>query len=374
MVSFSELEGGDQAGWPCADDGDPAHGNRRVRVVSTLCKVHLSMAFDAENVPARRVAESRFVVTGAAGFIGSTVVDHLVALGADVIGVDDFDPWYDPARKRANLAAAMQNSRFALVEADAADVIGDVLEAGDVVIHLAGRPGVQDSWGLGFTDYARRNIELTQRVFEEALGVGASRVVYASSSSIYGASSDGELRAPAPISPYGVSKLAGEQLAGVYAERGLDIVSLRYFTVYGPRQRPDMAMHRMFEATTPNDTAFVRRGDGLQRREFTYVGDVAEATILAAVAHGAGGRVLDIGGGESASLLEVMAAIEHLAGPMRTETVPLPAGDPLITSADLAPTVASLGWMPTTPLLDGLRSQAAWHRARPVYRSVADAV
>ena len=149
------------------------------------------MAFDAENVPARRVAESRFVVTGAAGFIGSTVVDHLVALGADVIGVDDFDPWYDPARKRANLAAATQNSRFALVEADAADVIGDVLEAGDVIIHLAGRPGVQDSWGLGFTDYARRNIELTQRVFEEALGVGASRVVCASSSSICGASSDG---------------------------------------------------------------------------------------------------------------------------------------------------------------------------------------
>ncbi|MEM9465448.1 MAG: NAD-dependent epimerase/dehydratase family protein [Actinomycetota bacterium] len=324
------------------------------------------------NVPASRVAEHRVVVTGAAGFIGSTVVDRLLALGAEVVGLDDFDPWYAPERKRANLAGALLHPNFTLVEADAFDTVGDVFAAGDLVIHLAGRPGVQDSWGLGFTDYSRRNIELTQRVFEEALGVGVDRVVYASSSSIYGGSSAGDDRAPAPISPYGVSKLAGEQLANVYTERGLDIVSLRYFTVYGPRQRPDMAMHRMFEATKANESVFVRRGDGLQRREFTFVGDVAEATILSAVADAAPGHRLDIGGGESASLLDAIELVERIAGPMRLETMPAPAGDPRATAADLAPTTAALGWMPTTPLADGLVAQADWHRAQPAYDTVIE--
>lgn len=330
------------------------------------------MPMEVPNVPAQRVAEHRVVVTGAAGFIGSTVVEQLLALGAEVVGIDDFDPWYLPDRKRSNLVTAMEHTDFTLVEADAAQVVGEVFEPGDLVLHLAGRPGVQDSWGLGFTDYSRRNIELTQRIFEEALGVGVERVVYASSSSIYGGSSAGDHRGAAPISPYGVSKLAGEQLAGVYAERGLDIVSLRYFTVYGPRQRPDMAMHRMFEATAENETVFVRRGDGHQRREFTFVGDVAEATILSAVAPGAPGRSLDIGGGESASLLDAIALVEQLAGPMRLETMPAPAGDPRVTAADLGPTTAALGWVPTTPLADGLAAQASWHRAQPTYDTVIE--
>ncbi|MEM8708312.1 MAG: NAD-dependent epimerase/dehydratase family protein [Actinomycetota bacterium] len=318
------------------------------------------------------MAEHRVVVTGAAGFIGSTVVERLMQLGADVVGVDDLDPWYLPARKVANLAAVRGHERFRLVEADAHEVIGDVLEPGDLVIHLAGRPGVQDSWGLGFGDYSRRNIELTQRVYEEALGVGAARVVYASSSSIYGGSSAGDDRGAAPISPYGVSKLAGEHLANVYTERGLDIVSLRYFTVYGPRQRPDMAMHRMFEATKPNDSVFVRRGDGHQRREFTFVGDVAEATILSAVAPDAPGRSLDIGGGESASLLDAIELVERLSGPIRLDTMPAPAGDPRVTSADLVTTTSVLGWVPTTSLFDGLSAQAAWHQAQPAYDRVIE--
>ncbi len=337
-----------------------------------MCKVRLIMVIEAHNVPAHRIAEHRVVVTGAAGFIGSTVVDQLLALGAEVVGIDDFDPWYDPARMRDNLAAASADPAFTLVEADAGEAVGDLLRAGDLVLHLAGRPGVQDSWGLGFAESSRRNIELTQRVFEEALGVGAARVVYASSSSVYGASSTGPGRNAAPISPYGVSKLAGEQLAGVYGERGLDIVSLRYFTVYGPRQRPDMAMHRMFEATAPNDTVFVRRGDGRQRREFTFVADVAGATILAAVAPDAPGRALDIGGGEPASLLEAMAIVERIAGPMRTDALPAPAGDPRATAADLTATTATLGWVPTTALDEGLRAQSAWHRARPAYDTVIE--
>ena len=322
------------------------------------------MSMPSPNVPAGRIAERRVVVTGAAGFIGSTVVDRLLALGADVIGIDDLDPWYGRDRKSANLAAASESSAFTLLEADAAEVIADVLEPDDTVLHLAGRPGVQDSWGSGFVDYSRRNIELTQCVYEAALGAGVQRVVYASSSSIYGGSSAADDRGAAPISPYGVSKLAGEHLAVVYAERGLDIVSLRYFTVYGPRQRPDMAMHRMFEATGDNGSVFVRRGDGEQRREFTFVGDVAEATILSAVVPDASGQTLDIGGGESASLLDAIAIVERLAGPIRMETVPAPAGDPRATAADLGPTTAALGWRPTTSLVDGLTAQAAWRRER----------
>lgn len=331
------------------------------------------MSIERTNVSASSVRERRVVVTGAAGFIGSTVVDQLLALGADVVGVDDFDPWYDPRSKRSNLTSALDRPNFVLHEADALDVIGDVLTPGDLVIHLAGRPGVQDSWGFGFADYSRRNIELTQRVFDEALAIGVERLVYASSSSIYGTSSAaGGDRIASPISPYGVSKLAGEQLAGVYAERGLDIVSLRYFTVYGPRQRPDMAMHRMFEAALPGESVFVRRGDGHQRREFTFVGDVAEATILSTVAPGAVGKALDIGGGESASLLEAMAQVERAMGPMRLETLPAPAGDPSATSADLDPTIAALGWLPSTSIAEGLAAQAQWHRNRARYDTLLD--
>lgn len=323
------------------------------------------MGIEQPNLPAPDLSGRRVVVTGAAGFIGSTVVDQLLAAGARVVGIDDLDPWYDPRAKRANLRAALAHPGFVLHEADAHEIIGDLLAPADLVLHLAGRPGVQDSWGPGFRDYSRRNIELTQRVFEEALGVGVERVVYASSSSIYGRSSAaGAARVAAPVSPYGVSKLAGEQLAGVYGERGLDIVSLRYFTVYGPRQRPDMAMHRMFEAALPGASVFVRRGSGRQRREFTYVGDVAEATVRAAVATGAAGRTLDVGGGESASLLEAMALVESVAGPMRRRARPIPAGDPQATSADLAPTSEVLGWAPSTALAVGLAAQGEWHRAR----------
>lgn len=329
------------------------------------------MSIERTTVPASSLARRRVVVTGAAGFIGSTVVDQLLALGAVVVGIDDFDPWYDPCAKRANLACAAEHREFTLHEADALEAISELLAPDDLVIHLAGRPGVQDSWGFGFADYSRRNIELTQRVFEEALGVGADRVVYASSSSVYGKSSAaGGDRTASPISPYGVSKLAGEQLAGVYAERGLDVVTLRYFTVYGPRQRPDMAMHRMCEAALPGESVFVRRGDGRQRREFTFVSDAAEATILSTVAPGAVGQALDVGGGESASLLDAMKLVEAIMGPMRQKSLPIPAGDPVATSAECGPTAAVLGWSPTTTLAEGLAAQGAWHRDRARYETL----
>lgn len=372
MARLCGMERRDEAGRARTDHGYVRHGKSLARLLCVDCKVSL-MSIAPTNLPAPYLDQRRVVVTGAAGFIGSTVVDQLLDLGAEVVGIDDLDPWYGPDLKRANITSALEHPAFTFCQADVVEVIGDVLEANDLVIHLAGRPGVQDSWGLGFADYSRRNIEGTQCVFEEALGVGVARVVYASSSSIYGSSSAvGGDRSASPISPYGVSKLAGEQLAGVYAARGLDIVSLRYFTVYGPRQRPDMAMHRMFAATLLGDSTFVRRGDGHQRREFTFVGDVADATIRATVALGAAGAALDIGGGESASLLEVMDAVESIAGPIRTHTVPSPAGDPVATSAALEPTVAMLGWRPTTSLAAGLGAQAAWHGSRIDYSTVVE--
>ncbi len=311
------------------------------------------------------------VVTGAAGFIGSHLVDRLLDDGGRVIGIDDFDPWYNPAVKRANLASALTNDRFELIEGDLsgehgldADRLTDLLVEADVVFHLAGRPGVQDSWGTGFGDYVARNVHLTQRVYEAALAAGVTRVVYASSSSVYGttATADGDRRT-APVSPYGVSKLAGEHLAGVYRARGLAVTSLRYFTVYGPRQRPDMAIHRLFGATMPGGPTFVLRGDGTQRREFTHVDDVVTATALAGWWPEAADATIDIGGGSSVALREVTELVEQTTGdPVRLQHLPASAGDPQATVADHEQARRLLGWAPSTDLTDGLAAQWAWHR------------
>ncbi|MEL6984913.1 MAG: NAD-dependent epimerase/dehydratase family protein [Actinomycetota bacterium] len=321
------------------------------------------------------------MVTGAAGFIGSNLVDHLLAAGHEVIGIDDFDPWYDPATKRANLASALAEPGFTLVERDLVgcpsgrsapgpgrhlDDLIDLLHGAPVVFHLAGRPGVQDSWGPGFGAHVERNVHATQQVYEASLAAGVGRVVYASSSSVYGArSADGADRSTAPVSPYGVSKLAGEQLAGVYRARGLAVTSLRYFTVYGPRQRPDMAMHRLFQAAMPGDTTFVMRGDGSQRREFTHVSDVVAATAAAGWRPGVDGSAIDIGGGSSVPLTEVIDRVEHLAGrPVRRRNLPKAAGDPAATAADHTQARRLLDWTPTVDLDSGLASQLAWHHQR----------
>ena len=307
------------------------------------------------------------VVTGAAGFIGSHLVDLLIDRGRTVIGLDSFDPAYSTAQKRANLAAAGRRPSFRLEVDDvrSADLAG--LFAGAwTVYHLAARAGVQDSWGQGSADTWETNVAGTQAVFEAALAAGVDRVVLASSSSVYGDTAvPGGLRSVSPISPYGASKAACEHLAGVYARRGLDIVTLRYFTVFGPRQRPDMAMHRMFEAARPDGPTFARRGSGAQTREFTFVRDVAEATAAAGTVPSAAGRAFDIGGGARPSLNDVIAAVGDLAGtPVRVRTVPRPAGDPQATAADTRPARESLGWRPVTSLRQGLAEQWAWHRRR----------
>lgn len=307
-------------------------------------------------------------VTGAAGFIGSHLVERLLALGCTVLGVDDFDPWYDPMQKRNNLSEACRHPNFELVEASLdVEMAPAICGEASVVFHLAGRPGVQDSWGKGFVETCRRNIDLTQRVFEASIGCGVSRVVYASSSSVYGSGANGVDTSPdlQPISPYGASKLAGEQLAAVYRTRGVNITNLRYFTVYGPRQRPDMAMHRMLEATRIDGPVFIRRGDGRQRREFTYVADVVEATVAAGFVAEAADKTFDIGGGSSVSLEEAMALVEHTTGSaIRMRCVPSPAGDPITTVARTKEAFEVLGWQPQVELSEGLSRQWAWHRQR----------
>ena len=307
------------------------------------------------------------VVTGAAGFIGSHLVDLLVDRGRTVIGLDSLNPAYSPDQKKANLAAASRRPWFRLEVGDLRRTdLAALFGGAETVYHLAARAGVQDSWGGGYADAWEVNVAGTQAVLEAALAAGVRRVVVASSSSVYGETAGpGGRRTLNPISPYGASKAACEHLAGAYARRGLDVVALRYFTVYGPRQRPDMAMHRMFESVRPAGPAFVRRGSGSQTREFTFVRDVVAATAAAGALSDAAGRTFDIGGGTPASLNDVIAAIGVLAGTtVPISTVARPAGDPQATSAECTPAHRVLGWRPVTSLHRGLAEQWSWHRRR----------
>ena len=301
----------------------------------------------------------RAIITGAAGFIGSHLTEKLLAKGETVVGIDNFDPWYTPRIKKQNLSSSLKNESFSLVQEDLLSFdLSSVLQKGDVVYHLAGRPGVQDSWGSGFSASVENNILATQRVFEAALESEVQRVVFASSSSVYGSSATSLSREVGPISPYGVSKAACEQLAQVYRFRGLDVIAMRYFTVYGPRQRPDMAMNRLFRAALPGDYVFPLRGTGAQRREFTFVEDIVDATMKAGspdVQQIA--EPFDIGGGVSASLSEVIEKVERIVGSsIRVDLQPAAKGDPLITVANTEPAQKILGWQASTELQDGLEN------------------
>ena len=299
----------------------------------------------------------RYLVTGAAGFIGSHLVELLESRGHDVAGIDCFTDYYDPALKEAN-AAGREILRLDLAE-DELDFAGL-----DGVFHLAGQPGVR-SFGDVFPLYLRRNVHATQRVFEAAAAAGV-RVVFASSSSVYGDAKSyptGEDTPPAPISPYGITKLGCEHLARAYArDFGLECVRLRYFTVYGPRQRPDMFMARVVRLLAGGGT-FELYGDGEQSRSFTYVGDAVEAT-LALMERGAAGEVYNVGGGEEATVNEAIAVLERLSG--RTLDVvrgPRAAGDIVRTRADVSRIGADVGWRPRTRLEDGLDAHWRWASA-----------
>lgn len=299
----------------------------------------------------------KYVVTGAAGFIGSHLADTLLAAGHEVLGVDAFTDYYERSRKERNAAG------IDVLEADLAETkLAPLLEAADGVFHLAGQPGVRASWGADFELYLRQNVLVTQRVFEAAADAGV-RVVFASSSSVYGDAErypTPETVAPQPISPYGITKLACEHLAVANAQAsGLEAVLLRYFTVYGPRQRPDMAFTAMLEALAHGDR-FRLFGDGGAARSFTYVGDAVGATI-AAMERGEPGETYNVGGGDEATMNEAIALAERIsARTLDVERVTAAAGDVRRTKADVSKAAADLGWSPQTSLEDGMRAQWQW--------------
>jgi UDP-glucuronate 4-epimerase len=300
----------------------------------------------------------RYVVTGAAGFIGSHLSEALIARGHDVVGVDCFTDYYDLALKEEN-AAGLDVSRLDLAEESLA------LDGFDGVFHLAGQPGVR-SFGDVFEDYVRRNLLATRRVFESAAAAGV-RVVFASSSSVYGDAESYPTREdvePRPISPYGITKLGCEQLAYAYAKGfGLDAVVLRYFTFYGPRQRPDMALSRIVGALAAG-SAFELYGDGLQSRSFTYVADGVEATVVA-MERAPTGALYNVGGGAEATVRDVIATLERVSGrTLELVEGPAAAGDVRRTSADTSRIERDLGWRATTSLEDGLKAQWDWASAR----------
>jgi len=304
-------------------------------------------------------------VTGVGGFVGSHLADALLARGDDVVGVDCFTPYYDPAAKRANVPAGVR-----LVEADLRDAdLGPLVAGAGVVFHQAAQPGVRLSWSSGFADYDSHNVLATQRLLEACLAADVRpRVVYASSSSVYGQApryptSEDDL--PRPHSPYGVTKLAAEHLCNLYAANwGLPTVSLRYFTVYGPRQRPDMAMHRLCEAAL-GGTAFPLYGDGSARRDFTFVADVVAANLAAAEADVAPGTVVNVAGGGDTSMADLIALVGDVAGaPVEVERRPRQPGDVDRTGGAIDRARALLGWSPQVSLEDGVAAQVAWHRDR----------
>ncbi len=300
----------------------------------------------------------RYVVTGAAGFIGSHLADTLIASGHDVVAVDAFTDYYSTAEKEEN-ARAFDVLRLDLAEDDLD------LHGVDGVFHLAAQAGVR-SFGAVFPLYVRRNLIATQRLFEAAAAAG-TRVVFASSSSVYGeaeAYPTPEDAAPQPISPYGITKLGCEQLARAYALGfGLDAVTLRYFTVYGPRQRPDMFFRRVCDALL-DGTAFEIYGSGEQSRSFTEVGDTVAATI-AAMERAPAGALYNVGGGEEASMLEAIALLEQISGrTLDVSHVGAAKGDVARTKADVSRIREALGWMPETGVEDGLIRMWSWASGR----------
>ena len=296
----------------------------------------------------------RYIVTGAAGFIGSHLAETLGDAGHEVVGVDCFTDYYDPAEKERN-ARGLDVQRL--------DLAGEELDLDGVdgVFHLAGQPGVR-SFGDVFPLYLRRNVLATQRVLEACAATG-TRLVFASSSSVYGeaeAYPTPEDATPRPISPYGITKLACEHLARAYAG---DVVTLRYFTVYGPRQRPDMAFRRVCDALLAGDT-FEVYGGGLQSRSFTYVADTVDATI-AAMERAPAGSLFNVGGGEEATMLDAISLLEQASGrSLDVRHVDAARGDVSRTKADDSRIAAALGWSPSTSLADGLKAMWSWASAR----------
>jgi nucleoside-diphosphate-sugar epimerase len=313
----------------------------------------------------------RALVTGCAGFIGSHLVESLLGDGVEVLGIDCFNANYPAADKWANMAVAREHDGFTFLDHDI--VVADVealLADCDAVFHLAAEPGVRASWGTRFDRYVHNNVTATQRLLEAAGAEPERRVVYASSSSVYGDAEELPTRedaTPQPLSPYGVTKLAAEHLCQLYhAEQGVEAVALRYFSVYGPRQRPDMAFRRFCEAAIQGRPIEIF-GHGRQTRDFTFVADIVAATRAAADAEGVGGEVFNIGGGSRVSLNSTLEQLSAIAGrPLDVRRKEREDGDVLHTGADITRAHERLGYEPATTLADGLRAEFEWAlSARP---------
>ena len=303
----------------------------------------------------------RYLVTGAAGFIGSHLVERLLADGHAVVGIDGFVDNYERELKESHLALCAQDPQFEFAEGFIEHLDLQTLLAGvDRVIHLAALPGVRSSWGDSFEDYSAHNVYATQRLLEASLHGGVERFVYASSSSVYGDAADLPMREDAreqPHSPYGVTKLAAEHLARLYHRNyGLATVSLRFFTVYGPRQRPDMATQRFLTAAR-DGTSITLFGDGEQTRDFTFVADTVEAMVRAAE-RGKEGAVYNVGGGSTVTVNQLIEAIEEVSGRrLEVDRQGAQRGDVRDTCADTTRARADLDFAPTTPLREGLERQ-----------------
>lgn len=308
------------------------------------------------------------LVTGCAGFIGSHLCERLLSLGCSVIGVDCLTTYYEVALKKRNLAAFQSHPRFRLINDPILQTEPHLAQNADWIFHLAAQPGVRASWGTDFETYVTNNIVSTQYLLEHAAASSRlQRFVYASSSSVYGdisADHFSEECRTAPFSPYGVTKLAAEHLCAVYASNfGLPASALRFFTVFGPRQRPDMAFHRLISAALQG-SEFPLYGDGTQQRDFTFVQDIIQALLLAAQAKGPF-EVFNIGGGHVVSMNDVIATVEEILGtPIRIARHPAQAGDVRRTSADISKARLMLGYGPRTSLQEGLTAQIEYLTAR----------
>lgn len=307
------------------------------------------------------------IITGVAGFVGSRLAERLLDDGVAVRGIDCFTDYYDPAIKRANIAGIDGNDGFELRQVDlAVDDLTPHLDGVGTIFHQAATPGVRASWSDGFIASVTNNVTGTQRLLEAARTVGVDRFVYASSSSVYGDASEIPMREDGPLrpySPYGVTKLSAEQLCTVYAQNfGVPTISLRYFTVYGPRQRPDMATHRMIQAAL-NNTPFPLYGAASHVRDFTFVDDIVAANVAATRSGSEPGTIVNVAGGSIVTIAELIATVEDVTGaPLELDDQGRKAGDVHHTEADLTRARDLLDWSSRTTLRDGIAAQVEWHQ------------
>lgn len=311
----------------------------------------------------------RYLVTGVAGFVGSSLSERLIALGHEVRGIDCFTDYYPRALKEDNLAALRRGTRFDFHEGDLATAdLPALLEGCDAVFHQAAQAGVRASWGSTFESYTQHNVYSTQRLLEAVkTGGKVRRVVYASSSSVYGETDDlpmSETSRPKPHSPYGVTKLAAEHLCELYRHNfGVSTVSLRYFTVYGPRQRPDMGFHKFIVKLLKGE-ALPIFGDGEQTRDFTFIDDIVAANILSLADDASG--VYNIGGGSRVTLNHVLETLAKLTErPLLVDRAGPQAGDVRHTEADTTRARTTLGYAPLVSLAEGLARHVTWLRENP---------